>query len=54
MSKAFASQADLAEKTVSFDRLSDHAYAYTAEGDPIPASSSATTQCWLPTRRRRP
>jgi len=34
MSKAFASQADLAEKTVSFDRLSDHAYAYTAEGDP--------------------
>ncbi len=34
MTKAFASQADLEEKTVSFDRLSDHAYAYTAEGDP--------------------
>ena len=34
MSKAFASQADLAEKTISFDRLSDNAYAYTAEGDP--------------------
>jgi len=34
MSKAFASQADLQEKTVSFDRLSEHAYAYTAEGDP--------------------
>jgi glyoxylase-like metal-dependent hydrolase (beta-lactamase superfamily II) len=34
MEKKFASQADLAEKTVSFDRLSDHAYAYTAEGDP--------------------
>jgi glyoxylase-like metal-dependent hydrolase (beta-lactamase superfamily II) len=34
MSKAFASQADLAEKTVSFDQLSDHAFAYTAEGDP--------------------
>src|SRR3989454_8666217 len=34
MSKAFASQADLAEKTISFDKLSDHAYAYTAEGDP--------------------
>ena len=34
MSKAFASQADVAEKTVSFDRLSEHAYAYTAEGDP--------------------
>ena len=32
--KKFASQADLEEKKVSFDRLSDHAYAYTAEGDP--------------------
>src|SRR3982750_2268686 len=32
--KSFASQADLTEKRVSFDRLSDHAYAYTAEGDP--------------------
>lgn len=32
--KKFASQADLAEKKVSFDKLSDHAYAYTAEGDP--------------------
>src|SRR5499427_8325589 len=34
MSKAFASQADLDEKQVSFTRLSDNAYAYTAEGDP--------------------
>ena len=34
MSKAFASQADLVEKKVSFDKLSDSAYAYTAEGDP--------------------
>ena len=34
MNKAFASQADLEEKTVSFTKLSDHAYAYTAEGDP--------------------
>jgi glyoxylase-like metal-dependent hydrolase (beta-lactamase superfamily II) len=34
MEKAFASQADLEEKKVSFDRLSEHAYAYTAEGDP--------------------
>jgi glyoxylase-like metal-dependent hydrolase (beta-lactamase superfamily II) len=34
MTKAFASQADLTEKTVSFDKLSDNAYAYTAEGDP--------------------
>ena len=32
--KVFASQADLEEKTVSFTRLSEHAYAYTAEGDP--------------------
>ncbi len=32
--RKFASQADLAEKKVSFDKLSDHAYAYTAEGDP--------------------
>ena len=34
MSKAFASQADLQQKKVSFTRLSDNAYAYTAEGDP--------------------
>ncbi len=32
--KKFASQADLQEKQVSFDKLSDNAYAYTAEGDP--------------------
>lgn len=32
--KAFASQADLQDKRVSFTRLSEHAYAYTAEGDP--------------------
>lgn len=34
MSKAFASQADLEEKQVSFTQLSEHAWAYTAEGDP--------------------
>jgi glyoxylase-like metal-dependent hydrolase (beta-lactamase superfamily II) len=34
MSKQFASRADLVQKKVSFDKLSDHAYAYTAEGDP--------------------
>lgn len=34
MSKKFASQADLEDKVVSFDQLSDHAYAYTAQGDP--------------------
>jgi glyoxylase-like metal-dependent hydrolase (beta-lactamase superfamily II) len=33
-SKQFASQADLEEKQITFDRLSDNAYAYTAEGDP--------------------
>jgi glyoxylase-like metal-dependent hydrolase (beta-lactamase superfamily II) len=32
--KAFASQADLQEKQVSFTQLSEHAWAYTAEGDP--------------------
>ena len=32
--KAFASQADLQAKRISFTRLSDSAYAYTAEGDP--------------------
>ncbi len=32
--KQFASHADLEEKQVSFTKLSDHAYAYTAEGDP--------------------
>jgi len=34
MSRKFASQADLEEKAVSFERLSEHAYAYTAQGDP--------------------
>ena len=34
MNKKFASQADLDVKKVSFDKLSDNAYAYTAEGDP--------------------
>jgi len=34
MEKKFASQADLAEKTISFVELGEGAYAYTAEGDP--------------------
>ena len=34
MSKAFASQADLTDKKVTFSQLSPNAYAYTAEGDP--------------------
>jgi hypothetical protein len=34
MAKAFASQADLEEKKVTWTQLSENAYAYTAEGDP--------------------
>jgi glyoxylase-like metal-dependent hydrolase (beta-lactamase superfamily II) len=34
MSKTFASTADLEDKKISFVRLSEHAWAYTAEGDP--------------------
>ena len=32
--KKFASQADLQEKKITFSQLSEHAWAYTAEGDP--------------------
>ena len=32
--KQFASQADLEEKKITFAQLSEHAWAYTAEGDP--------------------
>ena len=32
--KAFASQADLADKNIKFEQLSKHCWAYTAEGDP--------------------
>lgn len=32
--KTFASAADLEEKKVTFEQLSEHAWAYTAEGDP--------------------
>ncbi len=34
MSKAFASQADLEDKKITFEQLSAHCWAYTAEGDP--------------------
>src|SRR5471030_2046811 len=34
MAKAFASQADLEVKKITWTKLSDNAYAYTAEGDP--------------------
>jgi glyoxylase-like metal-dependent hydrolase (beta-lactamase superfamily II) len=32
--KKFASQADLEEKRITFTQISEHAWAYTAEGDP--------------------
>jgi glyoxylase-like metal-dependent hydrolase (beta-lactamase superfamily II) len=32
--KAFASQSDLQDKKITFEKLSENAYAYTAEGDP--------------------
>ncbi|MDH6592337.1 glyoxylase-like metal-dependent hydrolase (beta-lactamase superfamily II) [Variovorax sp. TBS-050B] len=32
--KKFASQADMEEKKVTFSQISEHAWAYTAEGDP--------------------
>ena len=32
--KAFASQADLSDKKITFEQLSKHCWAYTAEGDP--------------------
>jgi len=34
MSRAFASQADQAEKKITFSRVSERAYAFTADGDP--------------------
>src|SRR5881392_4309521 len=34
VSKAFASQADMADKKITFEQLSAHCWAYTAEGDP--------------------
>jgi glyoxylase-like metal-dependent hydrolase (beta-lactamase superfamily II) len=34
MSKAFASQADLADRKITFEQLSKHCWAYTAAGDP--------------------
>jgi glyoxylase-like metal-dependent hydrolase (beta-lactamase superfamily II) len=34
MRKTFASQADLTDKKITFEQLSPHCWAYTAEGDP--------------------
>ena len=34
MSKAFASQGDMTEKTITFEGIGDGLWAFTAEGDP--------------------
>ena len=34
MAKAFASQSDMTEKTISFTEVENGIYAFTAEGDP--------------------
>ena len=34
MAKAFASQGDMTEKTISFTEVGEGLYAFTAEGDP--------------------
>ena len=34
MAKAFASQGDTGEKTISFTEVGEGLYAFTAEGDP--------------------
>ncbi|GAB5447697.1 MBL fold metallo-hydrolase [Gymnodinialimonas sp.] len=34
MAKAFASQGDMTEKTITFDEIGEGLYAFTAEGDP--------------------
>jgi hypothetical protein len=43
MAKAFASQGDMADKKISFTEIGEGLYAFTAEGDPNRASSSAMT-----------
>ena len=58
MPKPFASTADTAEKTATFEVLADGVYAYTAEGDPnvgaiegseailaVEARASGSTSC---------
>lgn len=53
--KAFASQSDLADKKTSFEQLSAHCWAYTAEETPTPGSSLGTNSSWsaMPPPRRR-
>jgi glyoxylase-like metal-dependent hydrolase (beta-lactamase superfamily II) len=47
MEKQFASKADLSEKQISFIKLSDNAYAYTAEGDPNSGVIIGDTCCMV-------
>jgi glyoxylase-like metal-dependent hydrolase (beta-lactamase superfamily II) len=47
MEKQFASKADLNEKQISFIKLSDNAYAYTAEGDPNSGVIIGDTCCMV-------
>ena len=51
--KTFASQADLEEKRITFARISEHAYAYTAEGDPNTGVVVGDDSVMVLTRRRR-
>jgi glyoxylase-like metal-dependent hydrolase (beta-lactamase superfamily II) len=47
MEKQFASKADLKDKQISFIKLSDNAYAYTAEGDPNSGVIIGDTCCMV-------
>jgi glyoxylase-like metal-dependent hydrolase (beta-lactamase superfamily II) len=47
MEKQFASKADLSKKQISFIKLSDNAYAYTAEGDPNSGVIIGDTCCMV-------
>ena len=53
IAKGFASTTDMVEKKITFSAIGPDLYAFTAEGDPIRPSSSATTAAWCLTRRRR-
>jgi hypothetical protein len=57
--KTFASAADLDEKKVTFEQMSEHGWAYTAEGDPntgiiigddaVLVADTQATPRWRPT-----
>jgi len=46
MAKAFASRPDMAEKRVTFSRLSEHGLAFTARAIPNTGIVVATTRSW--------